>query len=730
MSNILLLLRVLLFATAALLLSGVRPVASSDSRDGEETKAMAEAFHAAVPKEPGPETPLARRYLALLERYLPYIRSNLRDWPQLPGARYHKRDGSQEHDVRQNATVAYGLAVLGKYGRRPDRDELIRDCAAILRYLSATHRANHLPTGDGKQWGDQWQSAHWTAYAGSAAWLIWDHLDEDTRLAVARMVEHEADRFNERPPDDGEWADTKAEENGWNSQAPALACCLFPNHPRAALWDERARLYMMNSFSVRADHEDATIVDGRPVRDWVTTVCLHDDFTLENHDRVHPDYMGAGTMQLRNALVYLSAGREVPQSCLHHVPDVLRVFMQLVSWQGASFYVNGQDWWPHRHDVPLAFGGFCAALLHDPLAARMERDALDSLEKLHSRFSDGRAYHRHEYNYRNIEEELIARYAELYLLHRYCGDTPPSSRKEFERALAGARIFEAGGFVIDRSPERFVSFAWVNGAMGLLYPGGDTYFTSPDTSSLLGRISVRGTKDPAPAVSVKTVRVLDPGKGGFAVAGRFLRCEGKVAQDAAMVSLPGGPVVYLERLTALENLTLEESATGTFVILNENAPPLARNVRTLTTAQGRQDIAGQSETPDETFVLDTSFADLDGRLTVHAAPAGRMRYVARHSYRSSRLDQELAAFYTAGPLEIESGKTFSERALAAFAVPGGRAGQALRLTRFGAPVLAAEVAGRLVAVNFGNSPVRLSLFGTEETLEPFAVAIWNIPAAP
>jgi len=35
-----------------------------------------------------------------------------------------------------------------------------------------------------------------------------------------------------------------------------------------------------------------------------------------------------------------------------------------------------------------------------------------------------------------------------------------------------------------------------------------------------------------------------------------------------------------------------------------------------------------------------------------------------------------------------------------------------------------------VAVNFGSRPVRLSLFGTEETLEPFGVAIWSIPAAP
>lgn len=715
---------------AVIVLAGGTAVAENRPPAPQTQSLPEEAFHAAQLKDPGAETPMSRRYLALLERYLPYIRSNLRDWQQLSGSKYHKRDGSHEYDVRQNATVAYGLAVLGRYGQRADSEEILRDCAAVVRYLSATHRANQLATGDGKQWGDQWQSAHWAAYAGKAAWLIWDRLDDETRQMTARMVFHEADRFNERSPDDGEWSDTKAEENAWNSEAPALATCMFPHHPRSALWDERARLYMMNSFSVRADHRDDTVVDGRPVKEWVTTVCLHDDFTLENHGRVHPDYMGAGVLQLRNALVYLGAGRDIPRSCFHHVPEVLQAFKLLVSPQGSSFYVNGQDWWPHRHDVPLAFGGFAAAFLQDADAARMEREALESLEKLHSRFPDGRAFHLHEYNYPNVEEELIARYAELYLTHRFCGDTPPTPRAEFERSLRGARIFEAGGFVIDRSPERFASFAWVNGAMGLVYPRGDTYFTSPDTSSLLGRIMVRDAKDSVPKVTARTVRVLDKEEGGFAVAGRFLRCEGKVAQDAAMVSLPSGPVLYLERLTALEDVTLEEAATGTFVILNEDAPPLACNRRILTTGEGTREVPGRADIPDETFVLATPFADVDGKLVVRTAPAGQMRYLARHSYRASRLDQELAAFYTGGPVSIPAGRSFSVRALAAFTSSDAQNAQEPTLMRFGAPVLAVEAAGRLVAVNFGNSPVKLSRFGSAQTLEPYGVAVWTIPQTP
>ena len=48
---------------------------------------------------------------------------------------------------------------------------------------------------NGRQWGDQWQSAMWARATGFAAWILWPHLDDETKLAVARLVEHEADRF-------------------------------------------------------------------------------------------------------------------------------------------------------------------------------------------------------------------------------------------------------------------------------------------------------------------------------------------------------------------------------------------------------------------------------------------------------------------------------------------------------------------------------------------------------
>jgi len=94
-------------------------------------------------------------------------------------------------------------------------------------------------------------------------------------------------------------ATPKRRKNAWNSEVIALARCMFPEHPNARLWHERAIVYMINSFSTRADHADGSMVDGKRVNDWVTTTNIHPDFTLENHDRVHPDYLSTFSLNLR-----------------------------------------------------------------------------------------------------------------------------------------------------------------------------------------------------------------------------------------------------------------------------------------------------------------------------------------------------------------------------------------------------------------------------------------------
>ncbi len=699
-----------------------------------ERAKLSTIYLVAPPSHLGPETALSKTYLRLLTRYVQLARTNLHDWPAEPGAKFHKTDGSQEHAVRQNASVALDFATVltadtfDESAAGATREQVRADAVALIRYLAVTHNANFLPTGDGKSWGDHWQSAFWAAVAGQAAWLIWPDLPDDTKVMVARMVIHEADRYNQRPPDNGENHDTKAEENAWNSEVIALAPCMFPQHPNAPLWRERAIVYMINSFSTAADSTNETIVDGRRVKDWVTTTNIHSDFTLENHNRVHPDYLSTFTLNLRNALYYQMAGQPVPQAMFHHVNDCVAVIEHLTATNGSFFYVNGQDWWPHRHELPMLVGGLVSVLLHDGKAAAMENAGLQSLLKLHCRFTDGRCFAAQEVNYPNVEEELMARYAELYLAHRLYGDFPkPVSLPDFQTAQLGTRIFEAGGFVTHRTRDKFASFTWVNGAMGLVFPSDDTWFTAPCERSLTGRITVQGTKDTVPKLEKKNVFLLSKQENpGFAFIGTFSRCEGKIEQRLAMISLPDGPVIYLEELQARVAVNVEEIATATVAIFNEDAKPLNMNERHIWTDDGEIVAHGATDQPKKTHIWKTHAANLDHQLGVTAQASGQMRLVETHTYERARLQQEFSANYQSKPGAKKSGEIFSTAAILFQPNAPHTEHPPLKLQKLSDGFFALSLNGWQVTVNLTDLTVSANAFGHKQQLAPLAATVQNL----
>jgi hypothetical protein len=485
---------------------------------------------------------------------------------------------------------------------------------------------------------------------------------------------------------------------------------------------------MINSFSTQADHADGSKVDGKRVRDRVTTTNIHSDFTLENHDRVHPDYLSTFSLNLRNALLYQLAGLKTPDATFHHALDCFHVFAQLTATNGSLFYVNGQDWWPHRHELPTVVGGLTSVLLRDANAAAMERAGLDWLKTMHARFGDGRAFDPREYNYPNLEEELMARYAELYLAHRLFGDGPrPVSREKFQQAQCGTRIFEAGGFVTHRTGEKFVSFAWVNGAMGLVYPSDDTWFTSPYDRGLVGRIEIDGARDTPPKLVARNVNRLHVSglraDGGFSFVGKFLRCEGKVRQNLAVISLPDAPVIYVEQIRAAKDVTVRKIATGTVAILNEDASPIAPNQRRIWTAAGASVARGATNESTSTHVWKTTWANVDDKLSLFAQASGRIAYTENHAYQRARLEQVLAANYEAEVGPRKPGEIISEAVVVL--VPNAPHTQTmeLRVERLGENGFGIAFGGWLVAVNLGEAQIEEKAFGQNFKLQPLSAIV-------
>ncbi|NIA15924.1 MAG: hypothetical protein GWP08_17820 [Nitrospiraceae bacterium] len=679
----------------------------------------------------GDETALSKVYYARLLKYVRLFGPRFEDWTGAPGCRFHKADGHEELAVCQNAAVALAYAALlqGAFDEEAagvSRAQVAADLAGVLRYLAFTHRSNGLPTGDGASWGGQWQSAFWAAIAGHAAWVSWDMLGEEARASVLRMVIDEANRIALASPESGIAGDSKAEENAWNSEILVLAECMLPEHPNAAVWHERALVYMINSFVRESDQGDETVVDGRPARERIVCATLHEDFTIENHGRVHPDYLSCGALVLRNAMIYLAAGEPVPQSCSYNIPEVFAVAKRLFSANGSCFYVNGQDWWPHRHDVPLMFSGMMNVLAADPEAAFLERGALDFLERMHGRFDDGRAWDPREFNYANAEEELACRYAELYLLHRLYGDGPePVSFDVFEARQAGVHRYDAGGFVTHRTPGRFASFAWKNGAMGLVFPGqrarDNTWFTSPSERGLVGRISCEGLEDTTPVVEAHRVDVTP---GGFRAAARIARCEGKVEQSVAMITFPGPLVVWFERLIAREAVQVNEIATGTVPVLNEDAVPISINRRVLNHAEGRDVIRGASGDPARLLKFRSYWANIDGRMGVIGS-ARSMAYRDNNRYERARLEEELIANYAVNVGSFEAGDEIGRCVV--ILVPDERhtatSRRRFKFLQEKGPLLGLLIGRTAVGVNLGTEPVKGAIYGRSVDLQPLEVMV-------
>jgi hypothetical protein len=252
---------------------------------------------------------------------------------------------------------------------------------------------------EGKSWGRAWQSPLRVGASGLAAFIVWDDLDEEALRGVERVVVDEADQKIGVEPRDASPGNTAAEENGWDTHAPAIAVALFPDHPNVPRWLRAAQVLAANTHSVAADHQsDARLGEDR-VGDVVTTTNLADDFTLDNHGFFHPACLKVSDQELGEAWAMLAWGDRrhgtsfAPQfrpCALHHVADAWsRVLRPLLLPEGEFAYPSGQDWAVHS-STDQSYFAFVATALGDRTAALAERRGLMAARRRMNASSDGR----------------------------------------------------------------------------------------------------------------------------------------------------------------------------------------------------------------------------------------------------------------------------------------------------------------------------------------------------
>ncbi len=356
--------------------------------------------------------------------------------------------GGSDH-FRSLAERAHGAAVLAEFADQwPDelRARCRRDSAAFVREFVAEFEKDRVeferapfPAKKRGPLDYGWQSSWWTAELAAAAWFLWDRLDPSLQQGVADMVVYHADHIAALKPGARVNLDTEAETVAWNTTILTWAANLFARHPHNAKWQEAARQYAYTVFATPKDLLDATPGDdGRPIKDWVVGANIHDDFTLENHNRFHIDYeYTCYRFLIFGAAMYRLGGNPVPDALTHHVSDVYeKVLLACTNAGKFAVFVSDNDWRRyHLWTESSAVHGFLALMERSPLASALEEQSLKQSVSYWREFPE-------RFSYANpyvCGRAWTPRIADIVLLHLLMPPPPaPLSPAEAEARLQGA----------------------------------------------------------------------------------------------------------------------------------------------------------------------------------------------------------------------------------------------------------------------------------------------------
>lgn len=466
------------------------------------------------------------------------------------------------------AGSAYAAAVLLRFGKPGEtmgglsREELVSSAVRMIEAVAQDHQLG----GGKKQWST-FRSARIIHTLGMAAWLLWDDLDGPTQLLVAKTIEHEADRFLDRPAPARLRGDTQAESNAWTGGGIAVAACLLQSHPHRELWAEKANEYMISAYATARDVASDEVVDGKPLNQWLTAPNAFPDYTVENHGLVHPDYIGAISEMVRCAISFRLAGEAVPEAVTFNAEEVLDLLLFLYLPDGTELYPQNTDYTPRRLDVFLQAANIIPRK-PNPLRKACLLRTLTSLEAMAAECPDQPMN-----GWIGFPYDLGSTWGltQNYLMFRLFGDGGEAlPDDQLETNLAGVFASECGKFVIHRTSNTISSFSWHStgkqpNVMGLTMPLDKDVLCYPMPWSYVGQVRELGKP---PTLEVHLHR-LDVHENGFAAMVELGWCSDKVRQNCAFVSLPDGRTVYLEERHAKERVSVEAATSGNITFFDD-----------------------------------------------------------------------------------------------------------------------------------------------------------------
>ncbi len=539
-------------------------------------------------------------YISLLQEFPRYAEklwhSNYRGDSQLgyfgTGAHDHNQMRSHANFIFVYALLAtdeaYDAAVSGV-----ERNQLLDRARAALRYLTDTHISGNRVCTDGRKWGkqpEQWLAPWVISKAVAGARLIWGDLTPIEKRAMRRVVVNEANYQLKYPAASRVYDDTHAEFNAMNSEVLAWAVNLYPTHPNASSWRLKAQEFFMNTLSVAQDSQDTTIVDDKPVNQWVYTTNVHPDFTLEGHGAYQFDYIAVPLHSLTWAYyAFVSHGQSVPESLFHHVLDVWNVLKGTHLYSGRFAYMQGKDWARHVYGpyfiVPMLvllqneFGDADARFIEQLRFGAFQWEQAQNVSG--SIFSRRFGYQRSGWPV-IYETDCYANLGLAYLLHQFVSPIRAEDPDIFQQKTEGSFYSKYCQFLYSRDKTLFASFSWEHLSrrypMALFVPG-DDYMVEWAEGNLIGEVVVENA-DMHDTTQRHNSEVIDD---GFVTTGHLQ--EGKrnglysIDHYISFTALPKKQLaVMIEYLVAKESINVTKQSGLSYQLPNDIFNDNLRNI--------------------------------------------------------------------------------------------------------------------------------------------------------
>lgn len=589
-----------------------------------------------------------------------YLLGTVRPWDRDPALKLLTDSRSDEHHIRPNTGAVEGFCFLRRFGPYDEkttgvsRDQLLNDfILPMLWYLVETHVTDSRKTGDGKAWGNAWQSAHWTQMLGRGAWWIWADLPDDLRAGVRRVVAHEADRIAAATPPHQLKDDTKAEENAWNSQVLSVAMLLMPQDARRATWEPQFQRWAMSSFLRPSDATNSAVLDGRPVRDQFSGANIFDDFTLENHGIVHPDYMSCFALSLGCAADFAMSGRQPPGALLFNAGGLYENLKWMMTPDTGSVYPSGQDWELFRMAGGFGKHVMMATFARDPDGWPLAVRTLEVIEKMQARpGGNGGIYFPGEYFFPSTQTDIFSALARAWLNL----SAPGVKSGDRPRQLSGVRRLDGGKMILNRTPTSIHTLSWGSQIMAQCVPFRLDRIVSPDLRSGLGQVRLAGQTKPLP-LKLRDVQVENDATG-FTAALVVEHGHRLIESHLSVQSKADGSWRMDEELVAVTNVATAEILTGLIGILNNSTWVYEQGRREVVIDGGKTVVPAHSgrslQSGGATEIV------IDDVLVIRGREPLRIRYAGATKAERGRATDRLYLNAIPGAKDWKAGQTISK----------------------------------------------------------------------